>query len=133
MGLLNFQITGDTTSLPLSIGPPVGYAWRLSWATELLTTSSTTGTRSLGLYAIGSLKGTGYAELLNTNSETGTATSYDSSFSGQVNTSVTPDVVNEVWNSQEIVIDNNNELQLLAQAVTGDTYKLQFVVEEFVP
>lgn len=133
MGLIVFRLTGLTSDLPLSIGPPAGYAWKVLWAREFLTTSATSGSRSLGLYAISGQSGVGYAELLNTNVITGTDSVVASSFSGQVSTSVTPDVENEVWNSQPIIIDNNNILQLSAQSIAGDTYDLNFVVEEFVP
>lgn len=132
MGLLNFQISGNTTALP-KVAPPAGYAWRVKWIHIQLSTGTVAGTRSLGAYAMSSQLGVGYAELCNTNSQTGTSTNYSSSFSGQVSTSVTPDVDNEVWNSQEIVIDNINTLELLSQAISGDEFYFQFVVEEFIP
>lgn len=131
MGRLEIRLpSAATTTLPLSIGPPAGYKWKLIFARIGLYTGSTAGTRSLGLYQVSGFMGA-VAELCNTNSQTGTSTNYLSSFNGQVSTSITPDVPAQVWGAYPgIIIDDDNVLQLLSQDISGDTYQAVIYVEE---
>ena len=131
MGRLEIRLPSAATStLPFNIGPPAGYKWKLIFARIGLYTGSTAGTRSLGLYQDSGFMGS-VAELCNTNSQTGTNHLYLSSFNGQVSTSVTPDVSNQVWGAYPgIIIDDDNVLQLDSQAISGDTYKAVIYVEE---
>lgn len=130
MGFVQFRDSGLTSALPINYGPYNSYRWRLIWAQIQLQTGTTAGTRSLGLYATSGNLGVGYAELCNTNSQTTVSTKYTSNFAGVVPSSVNPDVTDVVNNSQPVIIDGNNPLQLLAQIVDGDNYTVAFVFEE---
>ena len=131
MGRLEIRLPKvDTSTLPLNISPPAGYKWLLLFARISLYTGTTTGTRSLGLYQISGYLGA-VAELANTNSQTATESNYVSSFNGQVSTSITPDVPNQVWGAYPgVIVDNDNVLQVQSQAVSGDQYQVVIYVEE---
>ena len=130
MGFIQFRDSGLTSALPLTYGPNPGYRWRLIWAQIQLQTGTTAGSRSLGLYAITGNLGVGYAELCNTNTQTSESTNYTSNFAGVVPSSVNPDVTDVVNNSQPVIIDGDNLLQLRAQIVDGDKYTIAFLFEE---